>query len=170
MQIRAEKQTDQQAVFDLNLAAFEGQGEARLIDLLRNRSKLSLSLVAEVGDQIVGHIAFSPVTVEHSGQTIAHGIGLAPVAVKPEMQKQGVGSALILEGIRQCRERGVGFIVVLGDPGYYNRFGFDPASNYKLEDEFGGGNAFQVYVFKDTAIPFIGGLVKYAPEFNELNV
>ncbi|QQE12692.1 N-acetyltransferase [Planctomycetota bacterium] len=168
MQIRAEKPIDQQAIFELNVAAFPGQGEARLIDQLRDHAKLSLSLVAEHASKVVGHIAFSPVTIETNGQTIAHGIGLAPIAVDPDLQKQGIGSALILEGIRQCREKGVSFIVVLGDPAYYSRFGFMPASNYKLEDEYSGGDAFQIYMINPASLPSVGGIVKYVSEFNGL--
>ena len=169
MQVRLETPKDEAEIFMLNQAAFGNTEESLLINRLRQKHKLSISLVVEVNGRVVGHIAFSPVTIKRGGQTLAHGIGLAPVAVLPDLQKQGIGSALIYEGIRICTEKNAGFIVVLGDPGYYGRFGFMPASRYRLSDTFGGGDAFQILTLDPGMLPDLGGTVHYAEEFDELS-
>ncbi|QDU34657.1 Acetyltransferase (GNAT) family protein [Poriferisphaera corsica] len=168
MQIRLETTKDEAEIFMLNQAAFSSTSESLLINRLRQKHKLSISLVVEVGGRVVGHIAFSPVTIIRGKQTLAHGIGLAPVAVLPDLQKQGIGSALIYEGIRICTEKKAGFIVVLGDPNYYNRFGFMPASKYRLSDTFGGGDAFQILTLDPATLPDLGGTVHYVSEFDDL--
>ena len=102
-------------------AAVPTDAESKLVDAIRANGNATVSQVAVVNGQIVGHILFSPVEVEG-----ARGLGLAPVAVLPEYQNQGVGGALIRVGIAACREIGARFIVVLGEPAYYRRFGFRP--------------------------------------------
>jgi putative acetyltransferase len=128
------------------------------VDALRSAGRLTDSLVADDAGRIVGHIAFSPVTVE----SVGGGVGLAPVAVLPECQRNGVGSQLVREGLRRAKEAGAAFAVVLGEPAYYSRFGFGPASRWGLSDGYGGGEAFQAIVWVGTPPP---GLVKYVPEF-----
>jgi putative acetyltransferase len=93
------------------------------------------------------------------------GAGLAPLSVLPEWQRQGIGSLLVNEGIAAVRTAGLGFVVVLGEPAYYSRFGFVAASRWGMSDEYGGGDAFQAMEMAPGAIPAGGGLVKYAPEF-----
>ena len=133
--IRAATELDREAVRDVHLRAFpegEGQMVARLaVDLLREqRSPEIVSLVAEIDGAVVGHIAFSPVTVENNEEW--KGYILAPLGVKPEFQNQRIGSALIGRGIERLSGSGVQVLFVYGDPGYYGKFGFnaDAASGY----------------------------------------
>lgn len=126
MRIRPERAGDERAIHRLTLAAFEPMSysdgtEAAALDALRRDGDLTLSLVALDGDEIVGHVAFSPVTVDgsHDGW-----YGLGPVAVRPGRQRTGIGTALIEEGLARLRARGARGCALIGDPSYYRRFGF----------------------------------------------
>ena len=135
--------------------------------LLIDRRQDAISLVAIVEGEIVGHVLFSPATIERDGQTITTGLGLAPVAILPFCQNRGHGSGLIRAGLGRCRELAVPFVVVLGEPAYYGRFCFVPASRYDLAGEFGGDDAFQIqWLFEANELHT--GLVRYAPEFREI--
>ncbi len=103
--------------------------EGALVDSLRAGGALTVSLVAENDGEIVGHVAFSPVEIH--GQPVDW-YGLGPVAVRPDKQRQGIGARLIEAGLDQIKARGAAGCVVLGDPGYYARFGFkaDPALRF----------------------------------------
>jgi putative acetyltransferase len=134
MLIRIEEERDWPAVHALNVAAFETSAEANLVDALRRQARPLVSVVAEQGSEIVGHILFSPVTLaDFSDLTL---MGLAPMAVAKQHQRQGIGSALVRAGIDYCRELGFGAVVVLGHPEYYPRFGFQPASAFGLTCEY----------------------------------
>lgn len=152
--VRPEEPRDVDAIRRVVTAAFPTDAEARLVDALRASGSLTISLVAEDEGPVVGHVSFSPVS--------GGGLGLAPVAVIPEMQRKGIGRKLIEHGLRLARESGAPFVVVLGEPGYYSRFGFEAASRWGWSDEYGGGDAFQAIAWGD-APP--RGVVKYAPEF-----
>jgi putative acetyltransferase len=128
--------------------------------VLRANGKAIISLVAEYDDQVLGHILFSPVSTSPSSET--KGIGLAPVAVRQSAQSQGIGSQLIREGLRLSQELAYDYCVVLGAPQYYSRFGFEKASNFGLQNEYGVDDEFMVVRFTDGAV---NGLVKYASEF-----
>ena len=154
--IQPERGGDEPAITAVHAAAFGSAAEARLVEALRAAARLSISLVGEKDGRIVGHVAFSPVSVAGAND----GLGLAPMAVLPAFQRQGIGRQLIAEGIA-----GAGFIVVLGEPAYYGRFGFGPAADFGLSDEYGSGAAFQVLELRPGAIPRGAGLVRYAPEF-----
>ncbi len=132
--------------------------------LLRQSGWLLVPLLTEVDGSIVGHIAFSPVSVA----TGASSAGLAPIAVLPNRRRQGLAAQLIKAGLAECRLAGFGWAVVLGEPAYYARFGFNPASAFGLGDEYGGGPAFQVIELIPGQLPFGAGLVSYAPEFASL--
>jgi putative acetyltransferase len=147
--VRTEQPADSARIRAIHESAFPGPAEG------------ALSLVAEVDGQLVGQIAFSPVTV--AGAT--DGLGLAPVAVVPAWQRRGVGAMLVRAGLEACAARRSGFVVVLGEPAWYRRFGFLPASQWGLSDEYGGGAAFQALEVRPGAIPRNAGLVRYAPEF-----
>ena len=126
MEIRPELPGDEAAISELIAAAFaEAQHrdgtEAAIVQRLREVGALTLSLVAEDGGAIVGHLAFSPVTI---GGKDLRGFGLGPVAVSPARQRRGIGDALIREGLGQLQAQGARGCVVLGEPGYYRRFGF----------------------------------------------
>jgi putative acetyltransferase len=149
------------AIHGVHTASFPTDLESRLVDLLRGADRLPVSLVAEVDGAVVGHIALSPVTAA-SG---AVGVGLAPVAVTEPHRRRGIAAALVRAGLEACRADGFGWAVVMGEPAYYSRFGFRPAAEFGLSDEYGGGQAFQAIELVPGALPVGAGLVRYAPEF-----
>ncbi len=118
----------------MNRAAFGTSAEADLVDLLRRKAGKLVSLVAEVDDTVVGHVLFSPVSLSaHDNLNI---MGLGPMAVAPDHQGKGIGSALVREGLEQCKQLGCQAVVVLGHAEYYPRFGFVPAARYAIRSEF----------------------------------
>ena len=134
MHIRPEQPDDIPAIRAVNLAAFETSAEADLVDVLREQARPLIALAAADDATIVGHILFSPVTLlDHPEMRIA---GLAPMAVVPSRQHQGIGSMLVREGLEQCRRLGFVAVIVLGHPGFYPRFGFTPASRFGLRSEY----------------------------------
>ncbi len=159
--LRSESSADVAAIAAVHRAAFPTDGEARLVDALRDAGRLVVTLVAEADGVVVGHIAFSPVTVD--GQEVG-GLGLAPVAVLPEWQRRGIGSHLIEAGLTACRALGCRFVVVLGEPAYYGRFGFVRADERGLTNEYIAGPEFMVQALVEGGLP-APGLVRYAPEF-----
>lgn len=164
--IREEKTTDLAAIHQLNAAAFETDAEARLVDALRASGALTLSLVAEVDGEIAGHIAFSPVQVE-AGEQSAVGVGLAPMAVAPRHQRQGIGGALIEEGLRRLRLAGHRFCVVLGHADYYPRHGFVRASEHGIRWEHPvPDDVFFVQALAPDGLADVSGIVRYRSEFD----
>ena len=122
---------------------------------------LVIAITGFFGSELVGYIAFSPVTL--NGKSF--GLGLAPVAVAPNLQSRGLGDQLVRAGLEHARESGESAIVVLGEPSYYGRFGFDTAAKWGLRDEYGGGSAFQAMEFNKGYIPAGGGLIRSGKEF-----
>ncbi|MFC1483940.1 GNAT family N-acetyltransferase [Candidatus Neomarinimicrobiota bacterium] len=165
-EIRPEQSADVAAVRYVNEQAFEGPDEARIVDLLRERRKALISLVAIAGEQVVGHILFSPVTIEPDNDSLRL-IGLAPMAVLPGQQRRGIGSALVEAGLQRCRELGFDAVVVLGHPEYYPRFGFTRAGAFGLTNEYEADEAFMVLELRSGCLKGIQGLAKYASEFGE---
>lgn len=159
--IRPEIPADTPAIRALLVSAFGGEDEARLVDALRSNGHLPVSLVALEGDRIVGHIAFSPVTLDG----MPGGLGLAPLAVDPANQKNGIGGRLMREGLDCARATGAGFVVVLGHPEYYPRFGFRRASELGIGNEYGADEAFMVLKLRTNGIPPGGGMARYGAEF-----
>jgi len=159
--IRHEEAKDIEPVREVLCAAFPTDVESRLVDALRTNGKAVISLVAVQKEQVLGHIMFSPVSITPPSE--AKGIGLAPVAVHPNVQSQGVGSSLIHEGLRLCKELGYDYCVVLGNPKYYRRFGFEKASQLGIQNEYGADDAFMLIRFSKRTMA--QGLLKYAPEF-----
>lgn len=133
--IRQETAADREAIYALHLAAFGGEGEAKLVDALRAEGEVVLSLVAEEEAHVVGHVLYSRLTLDpvQSGAS-----SLAPVAVAPERQKQGKGSRLIEEAHRMLAARGEKIVFVLGDPAYYGRFGFSVAAARPFRTPYDG--------------------------------
>lgn len=124
--IRPEKETDIQAIEQITIAAFAGksysnQTEHLVVNALREAGALLLSLVAEIDRKVIGHVGFSSIRINKED---LHWYGLGPVSVSPEFQKQGIGSKLIAEGLKQIRETGAKGCVLEGSPNYYQRFGF----------------------------------------------
>ena len=116
----------------------------------------------------MGHILFTPVVVESAGRRVL-GMGLAPLAVLPDRQRQGIGSQLVRRGLNILRERGCPFVVVVGHPEYYPRFGFEPASTRGLASQWEGVRdaAFMVLVLDVAAMAGVSGVAMYRDEFNE---
>jgi putative acetyltransferase len=162
--VRSEAPRDIAPVRELLSASFPTLAEAALVDALRAAGHLTLSLVAEVDGDVVGHIAFSPVLAEggHGG------LGLAPLAVLEPHRRRGVGARLVAGGLVACSAMGCGWVVVLGDPEYYSRFGFRSAPALGLQDEYGGGDAFQVVELLPGTLPQGAGLVRYSAQFAAL--
>jgi putative acetyltransferase len=134
MLIRAERASDFLQISELIAAAFakhpfSKQTEVFIVRELRAAKALTLSLVAEIDNRVVGHIAFSPVEFSDNAQGW---FGLGPIAVLPELQRQGVGTALLREGLRQLEELGAQGCVLVGDPGFYERFGFQSSTSFTL--------------------------------------
>ena len=169
MIIRQERQGDVERIRDVNLAAFETSTEADLVDALRREATPLISVVAEDDADVIGHILFSPVTLaSEPGLTL---MGLAPMAVVPSKQRQGVGAALVREGLERCRELNVAAVVVLGHPQYYPRFGFVPAIRLSLRSEYDApDDAFMVRELRDGALRGLLGTIRYHPVFGDLRL
>ena len=151
----------------VNQAAFGRFDEANLVDQLRKTSPLFISLVAKIAEHVVGHILFTPVTYVQPDGFSLEGLGLAPLAVLPEFQGKGVGTALCWAGLKKSKAKGYPFIVVLGHPGYYSRFGFEPASKYNITCAFDGipDDAFMIRIVKQGMPTNLSGVVHYRQEF-----
>lgn len=158
--IRNETQSDTQEILDVTRAAFEtlaisGHTEQFIIEALREANALVVSLVAEADGRVVGHIAFSPVTVSDG---ILGWFGLGPLSVLPQLQGQGIGKALVNAGLSALKTLGAKGCVLVGDPGYYERFGFRSHSGmavdgvppqYVLALPFEGSNASGTVLFHE---------------------
>jgi putative acetyltransferase len=165
MRIRSEEPADVSAIRAVNLAAFETSAEADLVDALRGQATPLISLVAEDGGAIVGHILFSPVTLNRHPDVQMMGLG--PMAVVPARQRQGIGSALIREGLDTCKRVGAGAVVVVGHATYYPRFGFAPASRFGLSCQYDvPDDVFMVMELDPGALKCVAGTVRYHPAFD----
>ena len=166
--LREECPGDEAAIGRVLTAAFRGRHEAALVEDLRAAKALELSLVAERAGrqvQIVGHVALSPVTTPDC-ETSGRGLGLAPVGVLPEEQRCGTGSALLRRALELARESGAEFVVLLGNPAFYRRFGFVPASSAGLHCVYDAPpEAFQVLELVPGALSRLDGRMLYHPAF-----
>lgn len=166
--IRAEVEADRAAVRRVNELAFGRAGEADLVDALRRGGSGLVSLVAEEDGRVVGHVLFSPVTVQSAAGDWG-AMGLGPVAVLPECEGRGVGSALVREGLKSCARLGQEVVFVLGHADYYPRFGFRPAAREGIGCEFPAPEEnFMVAESRPGALGGRTGLVRYAPEFRDV--
>lgn len=163
--IRHETAADRGRIHHVNAAAFGRDGEADLVDALRAAGALSVSLVAEVEGVIVGHVAFSPVRIERAPEASSF-VGLAPVAVLSEYQRRGIGAELIRRGLAECAALGFDGAVVLGDPDYYGRFGFQPAAELGMKCEYDvPPEAFMSLPLSESGFSGCSGLVRYDAAF-----
>lgn len=166
--IRVEQPSDIPHIRDIVAHAFGQRGEADLVDRLRADGDALISLVAVAeGGELVGHILFSRLPIEGAKGRVTEAAALAPLAVRPEHQRRGVGSALTKAGIRACTARGLPAIVVVGDPRFYQRFGFSAAAARGLQSPY-AGDACMALELKPGALLANPGTVRYANAFNAL--
>ena len=165
--IREEQQQDIPGIRDVNKRAFGQSQEADVVDKLRRSCNDLLSMVAVVNNRVVGHVLFSPATVASEVRTV-EGMALAPMAVLPEYQRQGIGSELIRAGVARLASRGCPFVIVLGHAEYYPRFGFEPASRYGIRCEWEvPDDVFMILLLDNAAMRGVSGVARDRPEFAE---
>jgi putative acetyltransferase len=164
IEIRHERPEDFESVYGVNERAFETAAEADLVERLRAVNP-QISLVAVDDDKVVGHIFFSSVSLAPENDKF-NAMGLAPMAVSPEMQNSGIGSKLVRRGLEECAKLGFDAVFVLGHAEYYPRFGFTTAKTkgfgceYDVPDE-----VFMVIELKPDSLDGQSGTVRYRPEF-----
>ncbi|MEM6393952.1 MAG: tRNA (guanosine(37)-N1)-methyltransferase TrmD [Planctomycetota bacterium] len=165
--VRGERAGDEAGITAVHRDAFGGDGvEAELVDRLRERGELLVSVVAEVKGRVVGHAAVSEMELE--GQLAVRGLmGLGPVGVAEDWRGRGIGKASVREAIECGRELGGRAVFVLGEPGYYGPLGFEPARDHGFDSAYGDGPAFQVCVLKPVR-EGQRGRVLYASAFRDL--
>ena len=168
IKIREERKEDYNKVRMVNDQAFGQPDEGRIVDKIRETCKEVVSLVAVSNHNIVGHIFFSPVTINIKDRSIT-GMGLGPMAVLPSFQNKRIGTKLIREGIRKIKDTACPFIIVLGHENYYPKFGFHRASKFGLKPQWEGvpDNAFMVMILNEKEMNGVKGIVKYRDEFSE---
>lgn len=166
MKVRGEVQADVDAIDHLNREAFGGPEEAELVARLRGSPAFipGLSIVAIEDGHVVGHILFTRVDLQPPSDVRV--ISLAPMAVLPEFQRRGIGSALVRRGIAVATERGGDLVVLVGHPGYYPRFGFAPASRLGLTCPFPVPDDTFMALPLRPDVPHVRGRVVYPPEFS----
>jgi putative acetyltransferase len=167
VRVRPEEARDRERVSAVVAAAFGRPEEARLVEALRVGDGVRISLVAEQAGEVVGHVFFSPVTVD--GRATPPASGMAPVSVAPDQQRRGIGGALVRAGLDACRRAGIAAVFVLGHPAYYRRFGFAPAGPRGLRYPMAGSEeAFMALELSPGALDRVHGLVAYDPGFGKL--
>jgi putative acetyltransferase len=164
MRVRTETEADLASIRTVNEVTFETSAEADVVETLRDRGVTLVSLVAEVDGKLVGHILFSPVSLsEHAYLNV---MGLGPMAVLPDYQHRGIGSALVRQGLNCCKDLGACAVVVVGHPKYYPRFGFVSAKQYSLRSEYDvPEDVFMVAELVVGALNGVSGLVRYDDAF-----
>lgn len=169
--IRPARAEDGEAIDEVIRAAFAStqfghQGEAELVRMIEADGDVMVSLVAEAGGAVVGHVLFSRMDVEADGHATT-AAGLAPVSVVPDRQGQGIGGALIRAGFDRLREQNVAMSFVLGHESYYPRFGYSPEFGARFASPFAGPHFMAMML--DSAAPWPqGGRADYAPAFGRL--
>lgn len=155
----------------VNKMAFGRDGEAILVDLLRQRCPRITSLVAKIDNDIVGKLLFTPTYILESNGNKLQGLGLGPLAVLPKYQNRGIGSQLCRTGMKIIRAEKKPFVVVLGHPSYYPRFGFKIAGGYGIRSTFKdvADDAFMIYIFDDELMKGVSGTVHYRQEFDQVS-
>ena len=166
--IRFEKPEDIAFIHSVNEQAFGRVSEAKLVDTLRLACTDHLSLVADDNGSIIGHLIFTPVVVT-DGKQKTEGMGLAPRAVLPSRQRQGIGTQLVDTGLLILKEKDCPFDILLGHPEYYPRFGFKPAARFNIKSQWEGvpDEAFMILIMDDKAMQNASGIVMFRDEFNE---
>jgi len=165
--IRSETPEDRADIHHVHSKAFGQESEAKLVEKLRNRGMLLVTLVALSDGQVVGHIAFSSVTVKTENSSF-QAIALGPMAVLPEYQRKVIGSQLVRAGLEECRHLGHEIVVLVGHPDYYPRFGFVPARSKGIECEFEvPDEVWMLLELREGALSSRRGTVSFQHEFRE---
>jgi putative acetyltransferase len=162
MDIRDERPADVRSIRQVNWRAFGRDQEADIVDAVRSNGATLLSMIAVDEDDVVGHVMYSPVAI---GEIT--GAGLGPMAVVPERQRQGIGSDLVTTSLERLRSAACPFVVVLGHPAFYPRFGFRPASAYGISCEWSvPDEVFMIIVLDPVHTQTGRGMARYRPEFS----
>ncbi|WP_078548597.1 GNAT family N-acetyltransferase [Litchfieldia alkalitelluris] len=169
--IRSENEKDYAGIREVNIVAFNKENEAKLIEAIRGSNlfipELSLVAVSEK-QEILGHILFSEIILATEGGEIPT-IGLAPMAVKPEYQNMGIGSALVKRGLDLCKTLGYSHVFVLGHPNFYPKFGFAASSLYGIESPFPvPEEVFMAIEIDKDSLSGLQGKIKYPPAFSSV--
>ena len=168
IEIRPERPGDEEVIAEVNRRAFGGEEEVGIIAAIRGSEYFipELSLVAESEDRLVGHIMFSLINLIRFDQPAETILSLAPMAVDPEDQNKGIGSALVRAGMEKARELGHRIVIVIGHPGYYPRFGFMQARILGFEIGINvPDEAFMVAGLQPDALQESSGMVQFSPPF-----
>jgi putative acetyltransferase len=165
--VRPETTADHEAIRHVNRLAFGQDAEARLVDALRQGGHIRVSLVAEQDGQVVGHILFSDLPIVTNAGTVP-ALALAPMAVLPECQNRGIGSALVRRGLEVCKEQGHRIVVVVGHPHFYPRFGFSSKLAAHLDSPYSGRESFMAVELVPGALDGVAGRVQYPPPFEQV--
>ena len=169
--IRQESEADFAEVYELNKISFEHDTEAKLVDLLRKSNSFipELSLVALVGNRVVGHILFTKIIIKDDKGGENYSLALAPMSVTPHLQKQGIGGQLITHGLNKAKELGYTSVIVLGHEKYYPKFGFVPADTWKIKCPYDvPTNVFMGIELVTDGLKNVTGMVHYPKEFEEI--
>jgi putative acetyltransferase len=165
--IRPERPADIEAIRQVNLLAFGQLAEAALVDALRQAGDITLSLVADEDGVVIGHILFSRLRIHTDAGGVVDAVALAPMAVRPDRQRRGIGSALVAEALRECRERGERIAIVVGHTRFYPRFGFSHDAAAPLRSAF-QCDAFMAVGLRPGALQGVTGTVEYSVCFGAL--
>lgn len=168
--IRPERADDYVAIAEVNRLAFGRDNEARLVAAIRQAESFdpALSLVAVHADRVVGHILFSLIHIESDRGRIP-AVALAPMAVLPDFQRQGIGTELVRQGLEVCRRAGHVIVIVVGHPDYYPRFGFVPAASHGIQAPFPvPDEAFMVLALAPRGLDEISGVIRYPAAFSDV--
>ena len=165
--VRYEKPEDIPLIYSVHEKTFKRDAEGRLADRLRRACADHISLVAEDNGTIVGHVMFTPVLIKNDKEI--RGMGLAPMAVLPTHRRRGIGTLLVQSGLQILQKKGCPFVIVLGHPDYYPRFGFQPASRFNIKSQWEGvpDEAFMILVMDEEAMRNVSGIALFRDEFNK---
>jgi putative acetyltransferase len=164
--IRPAQPQDAPGIRRLLQAAFQADEEADLVEALRQAKHAALELVVEDAGQIIGQVLFSPISVQGAPIDKAGAVALAPMAIQPGFQRRGIGTTLLRDALHNLTQQGKSYVVVLGDPEYYARFGFYPAGEHGLSCEFRAPpGAFQILALQPS-FRFPSGVVRFSPAFD----
>lgn len=167
IEIRSEREADSERIREVHEVAFGARGEGELVHLIRTHDAFvpDLSIVAELGGKVVGHVLFSKVRLVENGNDL-NCLSLAPVAVLPELQRKSIGAQLINAGIERAKRLGFRSILVLGDPGYYPRFGFKHALTTNIESKYSCNAYMGLELVDDSLSGIAKASVRYPEAFS----